>query len=264
MPSGAFQQAIKAILDNYSDVIEGGNTWNSGTSFRGIPGRQSNDNDLRQGNDTPITMTHNGSTTTAKYTSGDWEESRWVKNDTPGYFLLCTSATNAANVNAARRITGWNNTTSIFTVDAFPAATTASDVFTVLQGFKRLPNQLAIELEDGGPEHGYDRMFTLSAIPGAQLDYFGAGKISYKTTLELTLRILKYGREHDAIASAFENLAIIRGIITKGASPDHRDGTYTRALISTGEAMEIVTNDTNKIVAVDKYILIYRLDTTFN
>lgn|SRR3990167_7855141 len=265
MPSGAFQQALGAIFDSYADVIEGGTTWRgSGTAFRGIPGRQSNDQGLRSGDDTPLSADAAGTTTTVDVASTkSWDESRWVKTDTPGFFLLCTDAVNTANENAARRITAWNNTTKIFTTDAFPEATSNGDDFDVLQGFKRLPNQLDIEDDDSAAADGYDRMFSLRADPGEQLEYFGSGKATYKTELDLRLRINKFGRHHDANASALENLAIMRSIICKGASPDHRDGTYTMALIATGASAKRVKDDVNKVVYVDSYTLIYRVDLTY-
>ena len=265
MPSGVFQQALGDIANNYADVIEGGTTWRgSGTSYRGIPGRQSNDPGLRTGTDGSITQSAGTGTTTAVfYATGDWPNDRWVKTDTPGFFLLCTSATNADNVNAARRITTWNNTTKKFTVDALPSATTAGDVFTALHGFKRLPNQLDIEAADTEAADGYDRFFSIRIEPGQQLEYFGSGKATYKTELELRLRINKFGRHHDAAASALENLAIIRPIICKGASPDHRDGTYTMALIPTGNHAEKIKDDARKIVYKDSYTLIYRIDLTY-
>lgn len=260
-----FSQAIGDILSNYADVIEGGTTWRgSGTSWRGIPGTQSNDPELRNGSDSSITASSNGTTTTVVYASGDWEQDRWVKNDVPGFFLLCTSATNGTNVNAARRITAWDNTTKTFTTDAFPAATTSADEFTALQGFKRLPNNIDIDAEETEASHGFDRMFHISARAGTQTEWYGRGTATFQTVLELKLRFLKYGREHDAIASAFENLAIIRPILCRGANPDHRDGTYTRALIPTGEEAEIAIDDRDKIVVVDRYTLVYQIDLTFN
>ena len=38
-----FTQSIKTVLDSYADVIEGGNSWASGTAYRGIPGTRSLD-----------------------------------------------------------------------------------------------------------------------------------------------------------------------------------------------------------------------------
>jgi hypothetical protein len=187
-----------------------------------------------------------------------------VKTDTPGFFAVCTAATNVANVDAARRITGWDNTTKVFTVDAFPASLAVGDVFAVRQGFKRIPNGIDIEAEGTRFAHGFDRFFSLSAMPGEQVDWYGNGTATYKTTLELRLRFLKYGRAHDATAAALENLAIIRAAITKGASPDHRDGTYTLALLPQGQSADVVSEDTQKVVVMDRYDLRYRISTTFN
>ncbi len=257
-------QALGFIVDNYADVIEGGNAYRgSGTSHYGIPGTRSNDKGLRDGDDTPLTATAGGSTTAFTVSGGSWATERWVKEFTPGFLALCTSATNSDNENKARRITNWNDTTKVFTVDAFPSATAADDVFSILHGFKRIPNNIDIMADAEKFEHGFDRFFHLRALPGQQLDWYGASGHTYQTILELRLRILKYAREHDAVASALENLAIIRSVITRGANPDHRDGTYTRALVPTGQQAEIEHEDGYKVVALDRYELIYRLDTTF-
>jgi len=128
----------------------------------------------------------------------------------------------------------------------------------VLQGFKRLPDNVPPDVEGDG----WDRFFSLSLDRGERLEWFGNGIQTYKGTLELRLRIIKYGRHHDAVASALENLAIIDAVITRGADPDHRDGTYTQALIPEG-APEIETEDQTKVVAVAKYGCVYRIGSEF-
>lgn len=254
-------QAIGDICAHYADVVEGGTAWRgSGTSFRGIPGTYSNDAGLRSGDDTPLTSTGSAATTTFAVSGGSWNSSRWAKTDTPGFFAVCTAATNGGNVGAARRITGWNDTTKIFTVDAFPAATAVGDVFDIRQGFKRIPNGVDLEDEAAG---GFDRFFHLSALAGEPLEYFGSGTITYRTTLELRLRLLKYSRVHDMVAAAMENLAILRPIICRGGLPDHRETTYTRALSPMSGASSVIVDDKNKVVVRDSYQLIYRIDTTF-
>ena len=132
-------EAVGSICEHYSDVIEGGTTWRgSGTSFRGIPGTYSNDPGLRSAADTPLTSTGSAATTTFAVSGGSWESSRWVKADTPGFFAVCTSATNAQNVDAARRITGWNNTTKVATLHA-DLHETPDSTTTYLIGFNQWP-----------------------------------------------------------------------------------------------------------------------------
>lgn len=250
------EQAVGFILDNYADVIEGGNAWRgSGTSYRGIPGTRSHE----VGDDTPITAPSGGTTTTVVAESTrSWEESRWVKTNAPGYFLVARSAA-LDIVDAARRITGWNDTTKVFTVDAFPAASSSGDVFDVRQGFKRMPDGVDI-LEMAGD--GFDRFFDLRVnSAGIYQEWYGAGLATYVATLELRLRMRKAARAHEAQASAFENLALIRPILCRG---DHRDGTYTQALLPTGGQPEILNvSDASKVVVVDRYVLRYRINTTF-
>ncbi len=255
-------QAIGSILDNYADVIEGGTTWRgSGTSHKGIPGTRSNDKDLRSAADTPLTAEAGGSTTTLIVASSrSWDTSRWVKQDTPAYFAVYRTGT-AANQYAARRITNWNNTTKTFTVDAFPASIAEADTFAIRQGFKRVPNTVDIL---GQAKDGFDRFFDLrTPSAGQMLPWWGGGNRTFETTIELHLRMLKFGRAHDAERSAFENLAIIRSIITKAANPDHRDGTYTQLLNPLGESGEKVVDDASKVVVKDTYRLRYRINAAF-
>ena len=256
-------QAVGFILDNYADAIEGGNTYRgSGTSRKGIPGAKSNDPEIRDGTDSSITSSGSGSTTVIKYASGDWPNSRWVKTDTPGFWVICTSASGAQNLDAARRITAWDNTAKQFTVDAFPESTIFGDEFTIAQGFKRLPNQIDIDEEDTEVISGFDRMFHLMVASIGRLDFFGNNTITYKAELQLRLRIQKFGRMHDAAASAMENLSIIRALLTL---PENRESTYTRALVAEeGQVAEIVGDDRNKVVVLDRYSLIYRISKTSN
>lgn len=254
-------QAVGLILDNYADVIDGGTTWRgSGTSYRGIPGTHSNDPGLRSGDDTPLDAESGTTTTFVVDSEYSWTTSRWVKTDTPGYFAVCSSAT-VANTGAARRVTGWNDTTKTFTTDAFPSALVADDVLTMRQGFKRIPNGIDIL---GAAGNGYDRFYDLRVDgPGQMQEFFGSGVVTYVTTLEIRLRILKAAREHDAQKSAMENLAIIRPILCRGANPDHRDASYTQALIPTTNKPELVLEDAVKLVYADRYELRYRIETTF-
>lgn len=244
------------ILDNYADVIEGGSAY-SGNSYNGIPGTQSNDPGLRTGSDGSITASGNGTTTTIVYASGTWDASRWDKDTTPQFYAVCTGATNGANVGAARRITNWTLGSTTFAVDAFPAATTSADAFIVRQGFKRLPN--GIDIEDKA-ETGWDRFFRLDVTgAGDDLGYYGADTATHRTTMTLRLRMLKFGRDVDARAAVFENLAILRRGLVKGA---HRETTYTRALTTAGRE-SIVKDDDHKIVVSQQFELIYRMNLTF-
>jgi hypothetical protein len=59
-----------------------------------------------------------------------------------------------------------------------------------------------------------------------------------------------------------ENIVILRSTITRGGSPDLRDGTYTRALIPVG-VPEVLKDDQYKVVISDKYNLIYRVNTNY-
>jgi len=254
----ASSQNPGAILDHYADVIEGGNAYASGTSYYGIPGRYSADWGLRTGADTPITADAAGDTTTIAYSSGDWDESRWVKERSPGFFLLCTSGDDAAT-NKARRITGWDNTAKEFTVDAFPAAPGDAAEFAVLQGFKRLPNGVDVFADETEVEGGYDRYFDLSLVPTQRLDWGGDGTATYQGLLAITLRLLKHGRLHDWRMSITDNVTLLGNILTSnGSGQDHRDGTYVR-MLAPPETAPSIEEDTTKIVAAMPLRIVYRV-----
>ncbi len=255
------QSAVGAILNTISDVIEGGNAYAGGTSFNGIPGRQSNDAGLRVHGGTPITASSNGSTTLVYQSSGNFDTGRWLKNETPGFFLVCTSATNAGNEDKARRVTGVDNTNKRYTVDAFPYDTSSGDVFVVAQGFKRLPNNIDIDIEATAVPHGYDRFFQVLVTPVGFSEWHGSAFATLQAELTIRLRLLKYGRSQDAIASMFENLGIFRSVLTM---QEHRETTYTRALVADPEVRpEILVDDRDKIVVADKYTLYYSIDRTY-
>jgi hypothetical protein len=256
-------QSLNDIVENYADVIEGGNSYRgSGTAYRGIPGTYPNDPELRSGADTPQTVVGTSvSTTTFDVTGVSWNEDRWVKTNAPGYWALCNTA--GDNFEQARKITAYNNTTKVFTVgSAFTAAPSAADSMVMLQGFKRLPNDVDIEAEETESPTGWDRFFSLTLEPGERLEYFGSGVETYITEMVLKLRILKKERPRDAVASAFENINILRSAIKRGANPDHRDGTYTRALWAKSGA-EVVKDDQHKIVMQQAFQLVYRINSEF-
>ena len=257
--STVLNQSLGDVLDNYADVIEGGNTHRgAGTAYRGIPGMYPSDEGLRFGGDTPLDVVGTSvSTTTFDVASiYDWTTSRWVKEASPGFWALDAADTNAGQ---ARKITGWNNATNVFTVaPAFTNTPAASDEMTILQGFKRIPNFVDIEAEDGGFESGYDRHFHLTALPGETEPYSGRGVRTRRTLLRLRLRMQKYGREHDTTASAFENVALLAAALELGASPNPRDATHTRALWA-HEAAEVVAEDKHKLVVTQQFQLTYTM-----
>jgi hypothetical protein len=351
----ALANVLGVILDSYSDVIEGGNSWSGvATPFLGIPGRRSNDrqivastwtpvvaagaataNGAADGTtvidavnvsgladkynfywvhiltgacageycqvldddgagaltltgvgfsaqivigatfevlppvtaDSPLTVLTGVSTTVFSIAGAySWENARWVKENTPSYWMHCTTSSGAGspNLNCARKISAWDNTLKRFTVAAFPSTPTALDVMEVLQGFKRIPNGVDIESDNEGIQGGFDRFFSLSALPGKQLGYYGKGVATYETELQLKLRMSKAFRQHDSIASVLENLAIIRPILCRGSNPDHRDATYTIALLSQDGSAEVIKDDKYKTVALDRYKLLYKCSSDFH
>jgi hypothetical protein len=257
----ASSQDVGAILDHYADVIEGGNAYNGGTAYYGIPGRYSNTQWLRDGTYSTLTSGGNGTTTTIVMANTTVHPAnRWVRDKLPSYYALCTSATNAANTNKARRITAWTANTYTFTVQAFDAATQEADEFDVLEGFKRVPNGLDINDADEGQAAGYDRFFDLELMPIRALGWYGAGQQTWEGTLTVVLRLLKHARVRDWRRSFVENLTIIGNVMSSNQSgQEHRDSTYVRTLEPPQGAPEVRVNDRAKIVAALDLRIRYRV-----
>jgi hypothetical protein len=269
----ALNQALGLILKNYADVIEGGSSFRgSGTAYNGIPGTWPNDEGLRTATDSPLVVIGGTtgappvakcSTTTFDVGSGySWASDRWVKENAPSFWALSTST--GTNKDAARKITGWNNTTKVFTVSpAFTIAPVTGDSMTILQGFKRIPNNVDIESDAVNAKDGFDRTFHLLASCGSRMALFGNSTQTNKTNMILRMRFAKYGREHDAVMCAFENMTTICSILSRGALPDHRDGTYTVG-IWLEESPKIIKEDQQKIVISATFVLIYKVSNVFN
>jgi hypothetical protein len=252
-------EAFGGILDHLADVIEGGNAYRGGDSYRGVPGTHSNDEGLRVGSDGSFLASGTPTTTAVQHPTGTWGQSRWVKASTPGFFLVDDVQ------GAARRITAWDRGSKTFTVDAFPSAPAAGRAMTIRQGFKRMPNHIDIETDDAGADGGYDRAFSLLLNPGVDAGLYGQGNITRRGELELRLRVLKYDRAQDARQSVVENIALLTTALRMGGvaeTPNHRDGTYIRAILSPQSDPEYSETD-SRFVAIARLPLVYRISTTF-
>ena len=255
--------ALGDILDHYADVIEGGNAFAGGTEYLGIPGRYSRHPGLLSGDDTPLTAAAAGTTTSIEVAGTySWPSNRWVRDYAPGFFLLCTSGATTA-VDEARRITAWDNATKRFTTDAFPEAPGDGATFTVLEGFKRLPDTIDINAEGTESVAGYDRFYDLDLEPQAPRDWYGGGVETWDAILTVTLRLLKHRRQHDWPASAAENISILASAMTLAGTVEHRDPTYVRALLRPADAPERVLIDEHKVVVAIRFPLIYRIARGF-
>lgn len=267
-------QTPAAFLANIADAIEGGNTYRgAGTAYIGCPGTYSRHPDLLDGSLSTFTAASNGATTTVFVTQTGaypWDIGRWVKAESPPWFLRCNSSAGAASVNnpgQARKITSWQEPTTgngVFTVGrAFAGTTVAGDVFTPLEGFKRIPNNLDLMDEKNSPQGSLDRMFSLRLLPGKRMAFFGDGRKSYSSVIEVRLRIAKYSRQHDAVASAFENLLMMREHVVKSSGIDHRDGTYLRAIwVDDDTVPKIASENNERVITEDAWNVIYSIDST--
>lgn len=256
-------QGIGSILDHVSDVIEGGTVYGGGReNYTGIPGRGSWSPGLVSGDDTPLDADGAGDDTTINVASTySWPESRWVKEHSPPFFLLCTAGETLA-VGKARRITAWDNTTKNFSTDAFPVAPGAGASFDVLEGFRRVPDTIDINA-DTNSSGGYDRHFAVSLDSGVPIDWYGDGTRTYRGSIDITLRLLKYKRHHAWKASVAENLVILAQGLTQTGEIDHRNDRYIRAILQPDEEPEIIIDDEIKIVATLALPLIYRVQRGF-
>lgn len=252
-------QSLSAILSNYADAIEGGNSYRgSGTAYTGIPGTQSHLHVVKEIDDFAASS---GSTTTAVAPSsiGTWTNEDMVKSHTPPLFLLATAGT-ARNVGAARKVSAYAPSTRTFTVAAFPAAVAADDTIALREGFKRAPDDWDLNDDDIAGSVAFDRFFQLSALPGKRLAWSGASRELYETTLEVRLRLMKHERSRKAKDSALENVLFMRSALTRGT---HRDGTYTQVLDALDTNPEVIVDDKSKVIVADRYRLVYAVTSSF-
>ncbi len=261
----AVEDTVGRIVDHYSDVIEGGSSYAGVSSHIGIPGTHSRERDLlpplQLGIEAAATV---DSETVQPIAALDrWTNDFWVRADAPPFFLAASIAKSpfapGPNKGLARRVTAYEESPAAFVVDAFPDTIRSGDVFEVREGFKRVPNGFDINDDTDGVPSGFDRFFDILLMPGGELDLYGMGKATCRTTLELRLRLVKWSRSIDAKKSALENASIIRNVITR---PDMRDSTYVRALLP-GESPQIAVEDKHKVIVSIPLTLIYRINTEF-
>ncbi len=251
-------QGLAAVFHTLADAIEGGNTWRgSGTAFKGIPGQYSND--LQLAAESPLTVGAAVSTTQFKVAKR-WSPNRLITNNGPAWWVLNAAGEHRKLIAAANSTILPATEATTFTVGtAFTAAPAPTDTLTLLQGFKRLPNGVDIEADEGAAE-GFDRTFHLAAETGQRTPWGGSGAWLFSTKLRLRVRFCKFSRLHDWTAAAMTNMAILRAGLARTI---HYETTYMRALLPDGE-IRVVRDDANKLVAEDTFTLFYRLDTSFD
>lgn len=246
-------QNVGSVLDHYADVIEGGNSYNSGDTFIGIPGRHSH----HEYGDQAVTVDSAGSTTSITLDSGEsFDSTRLVRSEGPPFFINSSGSNAPTNDGRSRKISAYNNTTKVLTVAAFPETPSASDTFTLYEGFKRAPD--TIDIEAGGAVAAtMDRFFRLDVEDeGEDLGIYGKNSATYRARLRLRVRFTKDGRDRFIREKAWTNMAILRrGLLQSG----NGDDTYVRCLMPTGNTR--ITEDSQKLVASLEFDLIYRLDT---
>lgn len=254
----AIQDEIGDILTWCADVIEGGerNRGTFGGSLKGVCGTHSNDPLVRDSS--TITAATNGTDSAFAATESNVNHAKLVRAGTglPSIYMLCASSGNGLNTGAARALAQYG--AGIYTMDAaYPANIAQGDTFVFREGFAHVPN--GVDLFEEVPS-GLDRRFELRALPGRELNYYGAGRAHYTTTLDVRLRLLKMSKQVDWVAAALQNSMIIRNTLT---TPANRDGTYVRAILPGDGAPEIEVSDKHKVVVIDRLQLIYRVNTGY-
>ena len=259
--STILEQAVESILDNYADVIEGGNTHRgSGTKYKGIPGFESFDPLIAEVGTFEPDGLGSQSTTFLDYTNTLPSPGRAFRSNGPPFFALMTGTSGGAtgNVGAARKITNW--TSSGVTLDvALPETPQNGDQFVLREGFFRAPDNWDLESEAAPPE-GFSRAFRLRMIPGREIDWSGNGTRWYESELELRIGLEKRSRDRQIIDSLLRNLTTMRAIIVRG---DHRDSTYVQRISAQDTAPEIAVETEKKVVVLDKYAVTYRVQDQF-
>jgi len=242
------QQAIDGIITNTVAVIEGTG------SNTGIPGVYSNDPLLIGGSPSNLTFNCTGGTAknTIAYSSGSYASDRWTATRAPSFWLLCTSATNSANVSAARKISAWSQGSKAFTTANFPANITTGDTFYILEGFRSVADDVEADAV-------LDRRYSTWVEPGEPIDCYGGGNRIVTGTLALDLTIKSSGRMTNARKSAYANGEILRTAIL---DRDNWESTYTRALLPEGSSVELDESEKTRIVVQIRLPIRYRYAMT--
>lgn len=250
----AVQSALSAILDNYADVIEGGNAYRgSGTGYHGIPG-SGGDHELEAA---AVTASGGSASTVVTASLSAAQAAQLVRTTTRPFFLLCaTQAAGTGNTGAARRIASHDGASTFTMTTDFAEAVQSGDTFTVREGLKRAPDDQEMEAGDGRAPAGYDRFFELSALPGTRLPIFGSGREFFTTELTVRLRILKHAKSRQTKARAYDDLWRLASVMCRGA---HRDGTNVQVLHAQESSVEIVEDDINRLVAELSLTMVYRV-----
>lgn len=263
--------ALTAITNTFMYVIEGG-TPNGTIYYPGVPAYGFEEDDELIGgltgvstvtaaagsNTTQIvtatdhTLTHPKLATKFGPSSGGSYEKLY-----PGFLVGQT----APNAGVVRRIEQWVGTTiTVYGGASFPYTVSVADTFQILLGFRRAPDNIDLDSPNAGAPNAWDRFYTLNALPGRRIGWYGNGIEHYETELELTVRFLKKSRARRVMNHALTNMFALRAVLAKPSSRDHTKYIQT---VSTFESEpDIVLDDAQHIVVRDRFQLTYRVDTT--
>lgn len=138
--------------------------------------------------------------------------------------------------------------------------------FRLLEGFKRCPNVVDINDAQQGVPGGFDRFFSVNALPGRELDFYGRGLVTMETTVELRLRFAKIGRRDDTVAAVMQNALILRNALCHSRNRPSTGGaaSHFRAILPGSDGAQVETNDKHKVVTIDRLRLLYRASNVYS
>lgn len=266
--SALLTEDIGAIIDNYADVIEGRASYRgSGTEYAGVPGVGSNLDGLINETGNSVTAASDGSTTGFYATESlvgvgligiDDGRANWNNWEGPRLYLLCTASNGdgAPNLNAHRPIGNYTDSSkSVLQLPAWDGAVKADDTFTILEGFKRLPDNA--EVFDEG--NAFDRYFHFELNPGQRSEWYGNGREHYTGTLTLYLRMQKRARMRRENSELAVNMNRIASALTRS---EHR-GDYVKGVFHEAPWEPAFESDV-MIVASQSFRIEYSIARAFN
>lgn len=249
-----YSQAVRGILSNYADVIEGGNSYRGGgTYYNGIPGVDSDDSIFSD-----VAINAGAGSTSSSIVWADaanYVPTRMVREAGAPLFVLCSNSA-TRNQDMARKISTWG-ASSLTLGSAFPDTIAENDDFVLREGFKREPDNLDLGASLSGPR-AWDRHFSLHLSAGKRARWYGNGVEQYDSQLVLRVRFAKTSRARRIRDTALESLLRIRSVITR---PTLRDSFTQFVDGETGEP-KVIDDTLEMIVVEDTFRLVYRVVST--
>jgi len=261
MTTTTLSASVSDVLDNYADVIEGGNSYAGGTSYKGLCsyGSFALGNSGGHGATEDVAVSTSGTTSTIVVANISLHPDWLASTDRPPFFALGYSGNNAG---AARKITAINTATNTFTVSpVFPYAVGAGELYYLVEGFKRLPDSFDVRGDDVD-SLAFDHYFHMSAGAGRLLPWHGNGTHTFETTLRLSILLAKKPRIRRMSYNALLYSHVFREFLTKGEHRNTDNLLGVTVLYLDGYGSEATIRETeNRIIIEDEYRMVYRVSS---